>query len=198
MGRRPCAAGPRVRLTTRGRQPRGFQASLLLAVLNPGGHSAPIPHRVGAASPAGRLPYRPSGTQELGADQWKIDSAPAQDEGWRGLTPFAQTGLRPARGRAETILTDTAILKLRPAERRYEVRDAARLGFGIRVELDGRKVFFQRFGSRGERRLTLGTYSRAFGLAKARAAVMGEHGARTGGRPARAPARAAPGGRWRG
>src|ERR1700688_2970513 len=73
--------------------------------------------------------------------------------------------------RADTILTDTAIRKLRPTERRYEVRDAARPGFGVRVELDGRKVFFQRFGTRGERRLTLGTYSRAFGLAKARAAA---------------------------
>jgi integrase len=42
----------------------------------------------------------------------------------------------------------------------------------VRVELDGRKVFFQRFGARGERRLTLGSYSpRAFGLAEARAAA---------------------------
>jgi integrase len=73
--------------------------------------------------------------------------------------------------RADTILTDTAIRKLRPAERRYEVRDASRPGFGLRVELDGRKVFFQRFGARGERRLTLGAYSRAFGLAEARAAA---------------------------
>jgi integrase len=73
--------------------------------------------------------------------------------------------------RADTILTDTAIRKLRPAERRYEVRDGARPGFGVRVELDGRKVFFQRFGTRGERRLTLGTYSRSFGLAEARAAA---------------------------
>ena len=82
--------------------------------------------------------------------------------------------------RADTILTDTAIRKLRPAERRYEVRDAARPGFGVRVELDGRKVFFQRFGARGERRLTLGAYSRAFGLAKARAAAdkaRADHGA---------------------
>jgi integrase len=73
--------------------------------------------------------------------------------------------------RADTILTDTAIRKLRPAAQRYEVRDASRPGFGLRVELDGRKVFFQRFGARGERRLTLGPYSRAFGLAKARAAA---------------------------
>ncbi len=73
--------------------------------------------------------------------------------------------------RADTILTDTAIRKLRPAARRYEVRDASRPGFGLRVELDGRKVFFQRFGSRGERRLTLGAYSQAFGLAEARAAA---------------------------
>ena len=73
--------------------------------------------------------------------------------------------------RASTILTDTAIRKLRPAAQRYEVRDASRPGFGLRVELDGRKVFFQRFGARGERRLTLGTYSRAFGLAEARAAA---------------------------
>jgi integrase len=51
------------------------------------------------------------------------------------------------------------------------VRDAARPGFGVRVEIDGRKVFFQRFGTRGERRLTLGAYSRAFGLAEARAAA---------------------------
>jgi hypothetical protein len=28
-------------------------------------------------------------------------------------------------------VTDTAIRKLRPAERRYEVRDAARPGFGV-------------------------------------------------------------------
>jgi integrase len=73
--------------------------------------------------------------------------------------------------RADTILTDTAIRKLRPAAARYEVRDASRPGFGLRVELDGRKVFFQRFGARGERRLTLGPYSRAFGLAEARAAA---------------------------
>src|ERR1700688_3194173 len=73
--------------------------------------------------------------------------------------------------RADTILTDTAIRRLRPAPSRYEVRDASRPGFGVRVELDGRKVFFQRFGARGERRLTLGPYSRAFGLAKARAAA---------------------------
>jgi integrase len=73
--------------------------------------------------------------------------------------------------RASTILTDTAIRKLRPAAQRYEVRDASRPGFGLRVELDGRRVFFQRFGARGERRLTLGTYSRAFGLAEARAAA---------------------------
>lgn len=32
--------------------------------------------------------------------------------------------------RADTILTDTAIRKLRPTERRYEVWDAARPGFG--------------------------------------------------------------------
>lgn len=85
--------------------------------------------------------------------------------------------------RAETILTDTAIRKLRPAERRYEVRDAARPGFGVRVELDGRKVLFRRFGSRGERRLTLGTNSRAFGLAQARAAAdhaRAEHAAGRG------------------
>jgi len=68
-------------------------------------------------------------------------------------------------------LTDTAVKNLRPAEKRYEVRDAARPGFGVRVELDGRKVFFQRFGTRGERRLALGTYSAAFGLAKARRAA---------------------------
>ena len=37
--------------------------------------------------------------------------------------------------RAETILTDTAIRKLRPAERRYEVRDAARRELGVYVEL---------------------------------------------------------------
>ncbi|HVR98301.1 MAG TPA: tyrosine-type recombinase/integrase [Thermoanaerobaculia bacterium] len=73
--------------------------------------------------------------------------------------------------RADTILTDTAIRKLRPAAKRYEVRDASRPGFGVRVELDGRKVFFQRFGTHGERRLTLGTYSAAFGLAKARIAA---------------------------
>jgi integrase len=73
--------------------------------------------------------------------------------------------------RASTILTDTAIRKLRPAAQRYEVRDAARPGFGVRVELDGRKVFFQRFGARGERRLTLGAYSAAFGLAQARSAA---------------------------
>lgn len=73
--------------------------------------------------------------------------------------------------RADTILTDTAIRKLQPAAKRYEVRDASRPGFGVRVELDGRKIFFQRFGTRGERRLTLGTYSQAFGLAKARAAA---------------------------
>ncbi len=72
--------------------------------------------------------------------------------------------------RADTILTDTAVKNLRPAAKRYEVRDASRPGFGVRVELDGRKVFFQRFGTRGERRLTLGTYSGAdsYGLAKAR------------------------------
>ena len=73
--------------------------------------------------------------------------------------------------RADTTLTDTAVKNLRPAAKRYEVRDAARPGFGVRVELDGRKVFFQRFGTRGERRLTLGTYSAAFGLAKARSAA---------------------------
>jgi integrase len=74
--------------------------------------------------------------------------------------------------RASTILTDTAIRKLRPAGQRYEMRDASRPGFGVRVELDGRKVFFQRFGARGERRLTLGAYSPgAFGLAEARAAA---------------------------
>ena len=84
--------------------------------------------------------------------------------------------------RAETILTDTAVRKLRPAERRYEVRDAARPGFGVRVELDGRKVFFQRFGARGERRLTLGTYSRAFGLAAARAAADEARAEHTAGR----------------
>jgi len=73
--------------------------------------------------------------------------------------------------RAATILTDIAIRKLRPKERRYEVRDAARPGFGVRVEPDGRKIFFQRFGARGERRLTLGGYSDAFGLAQARGAA---------------------------
>ena len=57
--------------------------------------------------------------------------------------------------RADTTLTDTAVKNLRPAAKRYEVRDAARPGFGVRVELDGRRVFFQRFGTRGERRLTL-------------------------------------------
>jgi integrase len=84
--------------------------------------------------------------------------------------------------RADTILTDTAIRKLRPAARRYEVRDASRPGFGLRVELDGRKVFFQRFGSRGERRLTLGAYSRAFGLAEARAAADKARADHTAGR----------------
>ena len=69
--------------------------------------------------------------------------------------------------RATTTLTDTAIRKLRPKERRYEVRDAARPGFGVRVEPDGRKIFFQRFGVHGERRLTLGGYSEAFGLSQA-------------------------------
>lgn len=73
--------------------------------------------------------------------------------------------------RADKMLTDTGIRNLRRAERRYEVRDAARPGFGVRVELDGRKVFFQRFGSRGERRLNLGNYSKAFGLAEARIAA---------------------------
>ena len=73
--------------------------------------------------------------------------------------------------RAETKLTDTAVKNLRPRATRYEVRDAARAGFGVRVELDGRKVFFQRFGTRGERRLNLGIYSAAFGLAKARRAA---------------------------
>ena len=72
--------------------------------------------------------------------------------------------------RADTILTDTAVKNLRPAAKRYEVRDAARPGFGVRVERDGRKVFFQRFGTHGERRLNLGNYSAAFGLAKARTA----------------------------
>jgi len=71
--------------------------------------------------------------------------------------------------RADTMLTDKAVKNLRPGEKRYEVRDAARPGFGVRVELDGRKVFFQRFGTRGERRLNLGTYSASYGLAKARA-----------------------------
>jgi integrase len=70
--------------------------------------------------------------------------------------------------RADTMLTDKAVKNLRPAEKRYEVRDAARPGFGVRVERDGRKVFFQRFGTRGERRLILGTYSASYGLAKAR------------------------------
>lgn len=83
--------------------------------------------------------------------------------------------------RAATILTDTAIRKLRSAASRYEVRDASRPGFGVRVELDGRKVFFQRFGTRGERRLTLGVYARgAFGLKEARAAAdkaRADHGA---------------------
>jgi Arm DNA-binding domain len=73
--------------------------------------------------------------------------------------------------RAEKILTDTGVRNLRRTGRRYEVRDAARPGFGVRVEADGRKVFFQRFGSRGERRLILGTYSKAFSLAEARAAA---------------------------
>ncbi|HEX3526971.1 MAG TPA: tyrosine-type recombinase/integrase [Thermoanaerobaculia bacterium] len=73
--------------------------------------------------------------------------------------------------RAETTLTDTAVRNLRPRETRYEVRDASRPGFGVRVELDGRKVFFQRFGTRGERRLNLGTYSSSFGLSKARSAA---------------------------
>lgn len=73
--------------------------------------------------------------------------------------------------RAEKILTDTGVRNLRRTGQRYEVRDAARPGFGVRVEADGRKVFFQRFGSRGERRLILGTYSKAFGLAEARAAA---------------------------
>jgi integrase len=73
--------------------------------------------------------------------------------------------------RAGTILTDTAIRKLRPAGRRFEVRDASRPGFGVRVEIDGRKVFFQRFGTRGERRLTLGVYSASYGLAQARSAA---------------------------
>ncbi len=41
-------------------------------------------------------------------------------------------------------------------------------GFGVRVELDGRKVFFQRFGTHGERRLNLGIYSASYGLKKAR------------------------------
>jgi integrase len=84
--------------------------------------------------------------------------------------------------RADTILTDTAIRKLRPAARRYEVRDASRPGFGLRIELDGRKVFFQRFGARGERRLTLGAYSRAFGLAEARAAADKARADHTAGR----------------
>ena len=73
--------------------------------------------------------------------------------------------------RATTTLTDTAIRKLRPGDRRYEVRDALRPGFGVRIEPDGRKIFFQRFGDRGERRLTLGAYSTAFGLAHARSAA---------------------------
>jgi integrase len=73
--------------------------------------------------------------------------------------------------RAATILTDTAIKNLKAAEKRYEVRDALRAGFGVRVERDGRKVFFQRFGTHGERRLNLGTYSDAFGLKTARDAA---------------------------
>jgi integrase len=73
--------------------------------------------------------------------------------------------------RADTILTDTGVKNLKPRAKRYEVRDAARPGFGVRVELDGRKVFFVRFGTRGERRLNLGNYSAAFGLATARTAA---------------------------
>ncbi len=73
--------------------------------------------------------------------------------------------------RAAAILTDIAIRRLRPTAQRYEIRDASRPGFGVRVEADGRKVFFQRYGTRGERRLTLGAYSGAFGLAQARAAA---------------------------
>jgi hypothetical protein len=69
----------------------------------------------------------------------------------------------------ETRLTDTAVRNLKPTAKRYEVRDGGHPGFGVRVELDGRKVFFQRFGTRGERRLTLETYSASYGLARARA-----------------------------
>src|ERR1700688_4909262 len=73
--------------------------------------------------------------------------------------------------RADTILTDTAIRKLRPAAQRYEVRDASRPGFGVRVALDGRQVFFQRFGARGDPRSPLAPSWRASGVAKARAAA---------------------------
>lgn len=73
--------------------------------------------------------------------------------------------------RAAATLTDTAIRRLRPSGRRYEIRDAALPGFGVRVEPDGRKIFFQRFGVQGERRLPLGAYSAAFGLAQARIAA---------------------------
>jgi integrase len=69
----------------------------------------------------------------------------------------------------KTLLTDPAVRNLKPAAKRYEVRDGGRPGFGVRVELDGRKVFFQRFGTHGERRLNLGTYSASYGLATARA-----------------------------
>ena len=97
--------------------------------------------------------------------------------------------------RAETILTDTAIRKLRPAAQRYEVRDASRPGFGVRVELDGRKVFFQRFGAGrapAHARPLLASFRPCEGESRRRQGEGGPCGrARSNRRQARAPARRA-------
>lgn len=50
--------------------------------------------------------------------------------------------------RAETKLTDTAVKNLRPRATRYEVRDAARAGFGVQRELK-RRIFLEFAAARG-------------------------------------------------
>lgn len=65
-------------------------------------------------------------------------------------------------------LTDKSVAALKPAMKRYEVRDVLLPGFGVRVTTDGQKSFNLsfRYGTK-QRRLKLGIYPRVK-LAEAR------------------------------